>query len=441
MVAIKQAFIFTIALAFVAPHCVAQNTREEIDQKRLQYYRDAMLKGQNDSVSAFGNAKIDHFIGIADSAVARLYTPDGKANEIRTLARKLDGIMVDLLTNGAGRWIAKNEKTVRILMAYDTDALPLSDAGLMKRVKRLAASKAALEKFNHTQGEFDPTKSKAAKSIIEDAAWVQDMHSEISNRLALVAQQIENVPRGRDFSNLLTLEKVKQAISADDKYKVDSAILKTTTEVQKAALARQLDAIVERKMLEASTEIKEKDKLAKRKRELIQARHEAEQALVQSEIGIENAKREQTEAAMRESRAKAEQLIVEEYLTSPRVKRLLGPFCEPGMTPVGAFNKNFKIDELDPRPMSLSKLATYKKSAPRIIDTLKPSPRGVSSLVRLANMSHNDRPAWPTTHDTWESAGNTFEDMNGKMVNPYREAQRILRDHGALLVKLKMLVK
>ena len=174
---------------------------------------------------------------------------------------------------------------------------------------------------------------------------------------------------------------------------------------------------------------------------MIQAKNEAERALVQSKIDMSNAKREQIEAAMREALAKVEQLIVEDYLTSPRVKRLLGPFCEPGMTPIGAWNKNFKIEELDPRPISLSKLATYKKSAPRIFDTLKATQHGVSSLVRLANMSHNDRPPWPTTHDTWQKAGKTFKDMDGNMVNPYREAQRILRDHGALLIKLEMLVK
>ena len=67
--------------------------------------------------------------------------------------------------------------------------------------------------------------------------------------------------------------------------------------------------------------------------------------------------------------------------------------------------------------------------------------KGMRNLLRLANASRNDRPAWGVNEQSYAQAGEDFENMEGKMVNRYIEAQRILREHGATLVELGILRK
>ena len=123
------------------------------------------------------------------------------------------------------------------------------------------------------------------------------------------------------------------------------------------------------------------------------------------------------------------------YLQSERVQTLLSPFCNKGNAQIGAWHESHVIEDLEPRPVSLSELSSH---AYRPLD---PSKTGVSGLVYAATAKMNDRGTWSHTKDNWKTADGTFKNLNGEMVNPYVEAQRIIREHGQILIELEMLVR
>lgn len=124
-----------------------------------------------------------------------------------------------------------------------------------------------------------------------------------------------------------------------------------------------------------------------------------------------------------------EQLLT--YLESMRVKNLLAPFCNPGRMAASSHpGLGHSIEALGEEPMSLRRLGQC--------GALAPTRGSLLLLITVANHD-NDRPGWPVGHDNWESVGDIFLDMNGSKVNPYVEAQRILREYGPLLVEVGML--
>ena len=417
-----------------------QNSKEDVNQKRLEFYKQSLLENQNSSITQFGDAEADHFIDIADSAISKLYTSEGKANELRSIARKLDKHLIELLANDTGRWIATNKKSVRIFIGFDSDSLLISDRGILNRAGRLRASAKALKDFNTSQGKFDAAKSEAVRSILVDASWVDDMRNKIKNRLLIVEQLMTNAPKSGDFESLPTLATVKRQLIAKAAMSFESEMQAVRESADRKGQEQELDAEFDRRFRNASKETEAKDSLADFNIKLMESEYGVKEAVVKSKIKMANAKKTAIEADTRAELQKSQKKLLVAYLTSPRVKQLLSPFCEPGMTKIGAWNKNFKIKELDPRPISLGRLANYRSSG-HTYEPLTASQKGMRGLIVLANLPHNDRPSWPVTEKNWNSVGNSFEDMNGQMVNPYREAQRIIREHGPTLIELKMLVK
>ena len=209
MSSLQKAILVLVFVFGPVQTMVGQNENDERINKQLEFYHDAILNQQNLDVSSIGDPDTDQFIDIAEHAVSKLYTADGKSSELRSLARKLDDVLTDLSGNEVGKWIGTNEQTVRIFIGFDIDAPVISDRGIAKRVNRLRASVKSLKGFNATQGKFDPSSSAAVRAILIDADWVNKMHQKISSRLAAVEKMVKNFPQGQNFDASPTLAKAK----------------------------------------------------------------------------------------------------------------------------------------------------------------------------------------------------------------------------------------
>ena len=429
MSSLQKAILVLVFVFGPVQTMVGQNENDERINKQLEFYHDAILNQQNLDVSSIGDPDTDQFIDIAEHAVSKLYTADGKSSELRSLARKLDDVLTDLSGNEVGKWIGTNEQTVRIFIGFDIDAPVISDRGIAKRVNRLRASVKSLKGFNATQGKFDPSSSAAVRAILIDADWVNKMHQKISSRLAAVEKMVKNFPQGQNFDASPTLAKAKSNFIAAQVIQTEKRKATTRQVAHEKGLSNDIKAKADREIAESTRKIEEEDLLAEFNRRLMIAEYELKRAEIESKIDTIRV------TTINNNAVAAKKKLVT-YLKSPRVKELLAPFVTPDLVKFGAHHEMYKIDSLDPQPASLSQIASLGN--PR---TLDPSQKGMINFVFYVNVNATKRPKWPIHHQKWQDAGETFENMSGDKVNPYREAQRILREHGQTLVELGMLVK
>lgn len=435
----KKLYIVALCFFVISNFCkinVGQGVNDNKNRDAMDRNNNELLNRHNAEMLKLGNSDRDDYIDAGENAILQLYTSSKKPTELRSLVRKLEEIQLDLLSNDAGRLIAKNEQTVRIFIGFDTDSLQLSDRAIMRRLTRLEGSIGLLKNFNPSQGMFDSTKSQAVKNIAMDALWVSDMRDKVSSRIALIEAMIAKLPKRLDVSNLKTLEEVKRDIIATDVLNAESARLATSQAASSQALVNELDAQFNRDVAESDTIIAQKNIHAEFNRQAIEAEYAVKRAVVEARIAMFEAEKLKIEQAKREAVQNTQQQRVVAYLTSPRVKQLLGPFCNSGFAKPCSKTRRYPKSQ----PMSLNGLTNAK------FNSKKQNPLGskdysIGKLVNIANFVPNDRGAWSTSRDEWHKAGNTFQSMSGEMVNPYREAHRILREHGQTLVDLGMLEK
>lgn len=154
-----------------------------------EQYRMLIDGRQNSHIAGFDNPTVNDFVRHAQEAILKLDTRGkGRDADVKRLARRLDNKLSELLTNDVGRWIATDERNVRLFIQFDTDHLLLSDKAISDRMVRLIESAQALKNHNSTQGKFEPKNSEAVKAILADANWATTMHERLSNRLSIFRQ-------------------------------------------------------------------------------------------------------------------------------------------------------------------------------------------------------------------------------------------------------------
>ena len=255
------------------------------------------------------------------------------------------------------------------------------------------------------------------------------MHETISFRLAAVSEIEKRFPQGQDFSSSPTLANAKRSLIGSQVIDAETKKAATRQVAYEKGLDNELNALANRQIAQSTLETKEKDDLAAFNRKLFSAEYEVRRAMIQSEIDLIEQEKQENQAIV------AQKKLVK-YLTSPRVKGLLAPFTTPDSIKFGAHHETYIIESQSPQPASLSRIASLGN--PR---TLDPSRKGLTNLLFYVNGNATSRPVWTSHHQKWSEAGETFKNQDGDMVNPYIEAQRILREHGQTLVDLGMLVK
>jgi hypothetical protein len=407
--------------------------------KELEFYQRSVAGTQAESLKNISNPKIVDMIAIAERAESRIFTEND--SELRRIARDLDTKITDLLTNDKGKWMATNPKLVGMFLKFDTESLRLSDAALHARKQRLAASIAALKQFNpRTQGDFDASNSEPALVILEDANWIEETYSKLDERLSIIKLYENECPEGFDGQNLPTLEQAKAALMAELIQITATAEVEAKRKAAEENASELAQSIFDRDRAAATTKRLGDERVAELDRRLMEAEFGRKAKEIDQKIMEESLKAKKIESAMVETTAKSEKELIVEYLTSDRVSSLLAPFSTKGMAKEKSFSKLIKIDSLTPQPMSLSEITRTgimgHKGMP-----MEPTSGGLAMLIRIANARFNDRPGWPVDENSWDKAGNTFSNMKGELVNPYVEAQRIMREHGATLVELGILNK
>ena len=428
--------------SFVATGSSTFGQTEKDFQSELQKFREFVAKDQFSKARRLGDPKIDDIIAIAERAQKKIFTPDD--NELRRMARDFESKLTDLQTSDMGRWVAKRPKSVATFIQFDTEQIELSDGALERRRNRLAANIAALQKYTaKTQGDFDPSRNRSARMIIEDANWVESKYLKLQKRLAVMADIKTNFPKGQDFSKSPTLQEAKNTRIAKMFEQIQVAELEAQEKALRESSNRIARSTFDRQIRKTETKIAGDEMLADLERKLMDAEYGRQATELEKRIMETNLAKDKIElqARLAKSNAKKEMATLEaqntnkkleEYLTSARVKELLAPFCNAGRCEATTGNGGYKrINSLEDGPVSLARLGQIR--------CLEATDHGMRLLIRVANFTGNERPSWPITDTGYSSAKKDFKNIDGDMVNRYIEAQRILREHGSKLIELKML--
>ncbi|MBX3424261.1 MAG: hypothetical protein KF688_01155 [Pirellulales bacterium] len=422
---------------------------------RLENYRQSMLEEQKNLLGS--DPKLAEFVAVAEQARSLVNASDPAPGQptLLKLHQEFSTRFNELLQSNLGRYVATEQEAVQACLRLEEVKKGFSPEAIAERYRRLGKSIEVLQGYNATLGEFDPENNETAKAILADATWVNDYYAKVKKQVALLNafEQTASADAAASSADAVatkaTLRQAMDAYQAEqllEKLDQDtSAIEKATVEAEAAQRAADVEIIKKR----AVVEVEAKKKLAAVARELLAAEMDfkaAEQRLTtarvrrQEQATLDAAEMERTLSGIDKEGAEQERLDAEElaararlikYLQSARVKQLLAPFCSPGsMAASNALGQGRRIEEIGKHPMSLSQLAKC--------ECLASTRQSMEYLITVAN-DENDRPGWPVTHESWERHGETFRDIDGKKVNPCVEGQRILREHGGLLVELKML--
>lgn len=420
-----------IGLVLVAIQCTAQEPIAEHTpiETLLATYRDLTLDDRYAPLKDISDPKVSDLSAVAERALA-------KAGEAINLKKTLDIKLVDLLTSDAGRWVATNDNAVKLFVMFDFDSIEFSDAAVGDRIQRIKKTRQILESV---RGPLKIGDNRAAKMLVLDALWIENLHHKLDTRLNLVVDFNNRFPKSQkqDWKKLRTLRDAKAAKRSQLEGLVLGAAFEgfETARIEGVELRRK--QAYDAEMKKTIAEVQGKEELAEQTRKFIQAEYQVKVAAKQSEIVAQERKREQIERHSREATQLAEAKKLRAYLQTPRVVDLLAPFCGPGMTLPRCHRNKHPIpdpNQLEPGPMS------YARIHKEVLASRLGQARQLDYLTAVANDPGNDRPAsWGIADSAWRQAGNTFKDMNGKHVNKYVEAYKILRDHGSILVELGML--
>lgn len=418
-----------LVLFGLTPISLGQQKRDI--QKELEIFRQSVEGTQFAELRSLADPKIADYIAIAERADKQIYTES--KSDLRQLARDIDSKVIDLQTSDLGKWMATKPNLIASFLKFDTETLSLNDEALHARRARLRASADALKAYNTaTQGRFDADKNEAALAIMEDANWVELTYRKLRERLSIIELYEAEYPKDFDPGDLPTLEQVKAAKLAEMIEVVSMAELKAREDAARETADLLGKSIFERDVASIKTRIAGDEKLAELDRRLMEAEFgvkmkETEKRIVETQIQEMRVGDSITET---KSRSYDERLT--EYLQSDRVRQILQPFCGKGFAEASTGNEGYKrISSLQEAPMSLGIINQRR--------ALSPEHQSMIWLIKIANFSRNDRGGWPVDQNTYGSAPKDFANMDGEMVNPYIEAQRILREHGAKLIELKML--
>jgi len=414
----------------VSAQTSAQDDLQAAFDEDYSKYRAWAMDDDTSALQVTDNPELQTFIDIAEHARRKIFTPEN--NELRKMAREFDEKLLAIQTSDLGRWVATQPDMVITFGALDGEIIFLTDAALEARRNRLQASIDALNRYTpETQGKFDPAINPAVSTILKDANWVEENYRKLSTRMALMADLETNFPADEDWSNHPTLREQKQARSARQLAKDVSAVEKGRARAldEMADLKEQSAFARESKL--AKAKIQGQDKLAEIQLKLMESENLRKGAELEKELREKELEKEKIESDTVHMTAEAKKKLLVEYLASPRVTNLLAPFCSKGRTAANSGAGRKQVDAVTAVPMSLSRLSRY--------NCFTAKHRNMRALITIANNRGNDRPGWPTTEHDYFEAGETFKNMDGVNVNPYVEAQRILREHGAVLVELGML--
>ena len=248
----------------------------------------------------------------------------------------------------------------------------------------------------------------------------------MKSRLAVIQSAEQSFDDSIDWSELPTLQEKKRVVLAHMAMRItDAELLGKLDAVEEASVDREAATYDSTKRrLDAETEAQ--TRLSALATEAMTREYEVKMAEEEKEIAEqENARRMvETETVVMNTNAKTERIRA--YLQSPNVQRLLAPFCSDGWHCTG--------DALEKGPMSLKKFVDLGRG----IAPLSPAKKSLSRFVRIAQ-ENNDRPIWGVDSTRAFMLPPSFTNIEGEKVNPAIEAQRILREHGQLLIDMGML--
>jgi len=406
--------------------------QEKPDKKtQLELFQKAVEGTQFEKLHSLLDPNIPDFIAIAERANKRIYSQDSP--DLRQLARELEEKVSELQTNRVGKWIATQPNLVAFFSEFDSHSISVNDKSLIARRERLKASVSALNAYNPTtQGRFDADTNEAAQAILEDANWVEQTYKQLRELLSTILHYEAECPEEFDASGLPTL---KQAIDARATAMLEAiSVAQQQAEETAAKQAAELlgESIVKRRIAAAKTQVAGEEKLAEFNLRLMEAEFGVKMKETEKQIVETQLQERRVGDSIIETKSRSYDERLTEYLQSDRVRQLLQPFCGKGFAEASTGNEGYKrISSLEEAPMSLGIINQRR--------ALSPDHQSMIWLLKIANFSRNDRGGWPVDQNTYGSAPKDFANMEGEKVNPYIEAQRILREHGAKLIELKML--
>ena len=283
-------------------------------------------------------------------------------------------------------------------------------------------------------GALTDADSKIIVLLLSDATWIEEYHKKVNDRLAYL-MDLERLYPGGEWEQLPTMSETLAHRRGQITSMLANAQFEGLEKAIRAAESRARDLAEQRETKRQTFEQQRKQQLHELALKFIDAEYDVRDAAIQAKIEERQIQRRVIQQQVREKVAVAKDDKLRKYLKSERVKNLLAPFINPGRSyPNGSPSSRTGLDRglLQPGPMPLSGLKDQTKWGQGAYR--------VRHLVHIAADPANDRGAsWGIQPDSWSTQPNDFQDMDGNLVNRYAEAFRIIEEHGAVLVELKML--
>ncbi|MCS7466276.1 hypothetical protein NZK35_06255 [Stieleria sp. ICT_E10.1] len=416
---------------------------QDSDPKEHQRYRDYIAKRQVQAALKIESPGLSGMKKLAMEARDRIAIPTTEANgkDLLSLSRELQSKMREIESNDVGRYMATSDRSVAALIQFDTDTISISDGALKIRHDRLSKAIEALEDYQpSTQGVFDPETNPTAAIVEQEVSWINEMYERVISRLAIIATAEAEFDPTVDWSSYPTLQQAKRKVLAKMAVQLAAVETRAEQEALDQSAERRFQSVFDAKKNRFDTETDAMSRIAELSRLLMLKEFEVKEAefdVKEAKIEVEKAElRKQQTVASNEKRmietesslltVDAGQERIKKYLQSPHVKRLLAPFCTDGWHHTG--------NALEKGPMSLKLLSNHVAG----VSPFEPSKSGLRVFVDVAQ-GENDRPTWGIASINAYMLPANFVNIDGEKVNPAVEAQRILREHGQLLIELGML--
>lgn len=424
---------------FAAFFQAASAIGQESDPDELQRYRNYIANRQVHEALKIESPDLSSKKKLARQARDRIATrtSEDTGKDLLSLSRELQSKMREIETNDVGRYLATLDRSVAALIQFDLDTVSISDEALKIRHDRLSKAIDALEDYKpSTQGVFDPNNNPAAVIVDEEVAWINEMYERVVSRLAIIATAEADIDPTVDWSSYPTLQQAKRKVLADMAFKLAEVEVRAERQALDESAERRFQSVFEDKKKRFDAETDAKSRIAELSRLLMLKEFEVKEAefeVKEAEIEIEKAElakqrseavgeRRMIETDTRLGELESEQARIKKYLQSAPVKQLLNPLISDGWHLTG--------ESLEAGPMSLKEI---KKTGPN----LNPTKDGLYYFLLLEQ--GNDRGGWGVDPHSGHTLPATFTNIDGKKVNPAVEAQRIVREHGQLLVELGLL--
>lgn len=412
------------AMLFAALTANAQDSPKEAAAKKLQADRERTARRTLIRIS------IGEAIAAGEAAQADFA-------ELKKSSEKFNATFEDLLTNDAGKRIAKDDAACVAFRkkVYEGGKCPLDE--VEARTKSVDAAVASLQAdLKNVTDTYVPS-AEFRTTIERNRAWANERLAAVTEKNNTLAACLAAAPPLPDAANAPTLRDAIEQLAADEVRQFaevyDQVVRDTQPEKERLIRETARDAELRKAQAEAEALRQEMDA----KLDALRKEHELELARLQRERDELRRELEQLNLQQEKKQAEHERSIEKQKLAEkcndPKVRQALAPFLAEGYwQPVNAGYSINGQRVSQKAPMSLKVLTAA--------GALAPGDRGLVTLIKAVGSPKNDRPGWGFRAVN-EDYQRTLKRLTPEQIETARQAQQYLIELGPTLVELGQLAE